>query len=102
MTVELVLIVTGPDAGAVQEYQSEAFPALARVAVGAGSPASADDSRLSPAIVPLTPASVVRWANASLAGRAGITTEVWATGPRPSELTAATPRTCVPGVIGMM
>ena len=66
--------MTGPAAAAVQEYQSEAPPGLTRVAVGAGSPDSVDDSRLLPATVPLTPDSVVRAANASLAGRGGTTT----------------------------
>ena len=59
-TVEPVDRVAGPEAGAVHEYQSDALPAPALVAVGVGSPVSAEDSRLSPATVPLTPLSVVR------------------------------------------
>jgi hypothetical protein len=37
VTAEVVLRVTGPVAGAVQEYQREAVPGLARVPVAAGS-----------------------------------------------------------------
>src|SRR3954469_23945719 len=48
---EVVLITTGPEAGAVQEYQTDALPAPARFAVGAGSHGSADDSVLSPETV---------------------------------------------------
>ena len=75
-----MLIVTAPEPGAVQEYQTDAPPAPVRSAAGAGSPASVEDSRLVPTTEPITPDSADRLTNTSLGAAGGRVTETCATG----------------------